>query len=76
MADTNGSSTNDANDDRICLVDKDDFIIIDDDWLMFDKDSTVCDSNDVIVAAVENEWIAVDCHVNNTSTMTNAVIVN
>ncbi len=86
LADTNGSSTNDANDDRICLVDKDDFIIIDDDSLMFNKDGNVCDSNGVIVAVADNELIAIECHVssmphpiaklNNTPTVTNAVIVN
>ncbi len=59
LADTNGSSTNDANDPRICLVDKDGFFVNDCDSLMFDKNGNVCDANGVIVAVAENELIAI-----------------
>ncbi len=58
LADTNGSSTNDANEARICLVDKNGLIIDDGDSLMFDINANVCDANGVIVAAAANELIA------------------
>ncbi len=59
LADTNGSSINDANGARICFVDIKNGLIIDDgDSLMFHINANVCDANGVFVAAAANELIA------------------